>query len=115
MSGSRRRRDNFITQQQSPDGKNYVILANEISATLSIYKVEENCSGIPTAGIPGFLSDTICMGNHDSLWTDIVYHTKGVQYQWQQNSGLGWNNVAPGNGDTTQKLCNRCFECEYPI
>lgn len=92
----------FISQQQSPDGKNYVILANEISSTLSIYRVEENCSGTPTAGVIGFQSDTICMGNSDSLWTDIVFPTRGVQYQWQQNSGLGWNNVAPGNGDTTQ-------------
>jgi len=92
----------FISKNQSPDGHDYVILANEISSTLSIYKVEENCSGTPTAGIPGFLADTLCAGSTDSLWVDIAYPTKGIQYQWQQNTGLGWSNVAPGNGDTSE-------------
>ncbi|MBK7039944.1 MAG: T9SS type A sorting domain-containing protein [Bacteroidetes bacterium] len=91
----------FINNLQSPDGNNYVILANEISSTLSIYKVEENCAGTPTAGLPGFLSDTVCLGSSDSLWVNIPFQTKGVHYQWQQNTGLGWSNVAPGNGDTT--------------
>ncbi|MBK9301390.1 MAG: choice-of-anchor I family protein [Bacteroidetes bacterium] len=93
----------FINNLQSPDGNNYVILANEISSTLSIYKVEENCAGTPTAGLPGFLSDTVCLGSSDSLWVNIPFQTKGVHYQWQQNTGLGWSNVAPGNGDTTQQ------------
>ncbi len=90
-----------IPASQSADLNNYVILANEISSTLSIYKVEENCSGTPSAGTVTFVNDTICAGQTDTLVSSVIFKTRGVSYQWQENTGINWVNVAPGNGDTT--------------
>lgn len=91
----------YIPASQSADSNNYIILANEISSTLSIYKVEENCSGTPSAGTVTFINDTICAGQNDTLVSAITMKTRGVSYQWQENTGMNWVNVAPGNGDTT--------------
>jgi hypothetical protein len=70
----------YISQQDSPNGKPLVILANEISATLSIYQVN-TCAEVSGSPI-SLVSDTICSGQTSLI---AATSTNNVNYQWLLN------------------------------
>ncbi|MBC7863548.1 MAG: T9SS type A sorting domain-containing protein [Bacteroidia bacterium] len=71
----------FIDAAQSPNGKNIVILANEISSTLSIYQVDA-CSATLNYSVTASGPLTICQG--DSVKLDAVGNVSNT-YQWLLN------------------------------
>ena len=75
----------IIPESDSPNGKTLVILANEVSSTLSIYQVN-TCADLSGGSINS--NDlTICPGQSTQLSLSSV---NGVSYQWLLNG----NNVA---------------------
>lgn len=67
----------IIPASDSPNGQTLVILANEVSSTLSIYQVN-SCAEL-SGGTPISANDTICAGSTSTLSVQAV---NGVSYQW---------------------------------
>jgi len=73
----------FIPATQSPNGKNLLILSNEISSTLTIYQVNPCTeSGIATISAAG--STAICAGS--SVQLAITTPNGAYSYQWLKNN-----------------------------
>jgi len=67
----------FIPAAQSPNGKDILILANEVSSTLSIYQIN-SCAVVSGATISA-VNATICQGQSTQL---SVTSVPNVTYQW---------------------------------
>ena len=81
----------IIPAADSPNGKTLVILANEVSSTLSIYQVN-TCAEV--SGAPVTSNDlTICPSQSTQL---VVTNTANVSYQWLLNG----SQIANANGTT---------------
>lgn len=86
----------FITADQSPDGNSYVILANEVSSTLSIFRADA-CAATPIA-----LNDTICPNNTATLMASGAI--SGRDYKWYDAATAGNLLQTNGNSFTTPVL-----------
>jgi hypothetical protein len=81
----------IIPAADSPNGNTLVILANEVSSTLSIYQVN-TCAEV--SGAPITSNDlTICPSQSTQL---VVTNTANVSYQWLLNG----SQIANANGNT---------------
>jgi hypothetical protein len=69
-----------ISAEDSPNGNNIVILANEISSTLSIYQL--NSCATAAGGVITSNSNVICSGSSTTL---SIPGSTGSTYQWQLN------------------------------
>ncbi|NDA98823.1 MAG: hypothetical protein EBZ94_05560, partial [Crocinitomicaceae bacterium] len=69
-----------ISAEDSPNGNNIVILANEVSSTLSIYQL--NSCATAAGGVINTSSDEICSGSSTTL---SIPGSTGSSYQWQLN------------------------------
>ena len=67
----------FIPAAQSPNGKDLLILANEVSSTLSIYQI--NSCAVASGATISALNATICQGQSTQL---SVTSIPNVSYQW---------------------------------
>ncbi|HEY1038074.1 MAG TPA: T9SS type A sorting domain-containing protein, partial [Bacteroidia bacterium] len=72
----------LIPADQSPNGKNIVILSNETSSTLTIYEINP-CAAPGLAGIANNGSLTICAGDSVKLYNSNS--TTTTTYQWMLN------------------------------
>lgn len=70
----------LIDAMISPTGNDLVILANEVSSTLSVYEAKscQDLSGLILSG-----ADNYCQGDSVNIMTNT---TGSVTYQWQMNS-----------------------------
>ena len=69
-----------ISAEDSPNGNNIVILANEVSSTLSIYQL--NSCATAAGGVINASSNVICSGSSTML---SIAGSAGSTYQWQLN------------------------------
>ena len=73
----------YISSQDSPNGNDLLILANEVSSTLSVYQVN-TCVELAGAEITA-ASTTLCEGESTSL---TVQGASGSNYQWYYNNQM---------------------------
>ncbi len=73
----------FIPAEESPNGNNLVLLANEVSSTISVYEIS-TCAEI-SGGIIQALDSTICVGQSQVL---TVNELPNVSYQWLLNNQI---------------------------
>jgi hypothetical protein len=96
----------YIKPTQSPDGKPYVILANEISSTLGIFEVEVTCPDYvadiavnPSPTVAGQLPNTIYLGygpQSVTLSASVTPAYGAFTYAWSPVNGtMSQVNVAP--------------------
>jgi hypothetical protein len=87
-----------IPAAESPDGQDWVILANEVSSTLSIYKLK-TCFSTLNKSISAIGNTTFCQG--DSVRIKAASQSN-VSYQWQRNgtnvSAIDSNIIVKLNG-----------------
>lgn len=69
----------FIQPSQSPNGNAILLLANEISSTLSVFQVNP-CSGVSGVALTG--DENICAGDTTAIYTAPM---AGIGYQWYQD------------------------------
>ncbi|MFM9911167.1 MAG: choice-of-anchor I family protein [Chitinophagaceae bacterium] len=75
----------FVPSSKSPNGKNLVILSNEISSTVSVYEIAP-CVVSGIADIASVGSPTACAGNTVKLYN--VNSDASYTYQWYKNDSL---------------------------
>lgn len=83
----------YISAEESPNGNPIVILANEISSTLTIYQVN-TCASLSGIDITTTPNDTICSGNNAVLSTTV---TGSPALQWLNNNA----NISGATGTST--------------
>jgi hypothetical protein len=83
----------YISAAESPNGNDLVILANEISSTLSIYQVN-TCASLSNVNINVTPNDTICAGGSANFSTAIGANTN---VQWLYNNA----NILGATGTST--------------
>jgi hypothetical protein len=71
----------YISAAESPNGNAILILANEVSSTLSIYQIN-SCAELSGAPI-STQNNTICAGQNTSI---TATPTANVSYEWLQNN-----------------------------
>lgn len=96
----------YISNTSSPDGNHYIIVANEISGTLSVYRIGAETGCFPV----GFLQhpvDPAPVYNGAGVATfsvETIGHGSGpVYYQWQEN-GVNITDGGVYSGATTATL-----------
>ncbi len=74
----------YIDAVDSPNGNSIMLLANEISSTLTIYQINtcEEMAGVSLATTNG---TTFCASDNSDLYTSPM---AGVTYQWLNGSGI---------------------------
>ena len=101
----------IIPASESPNGKTLVILANEVSSTLSIYQIN-SCADV--SGAPINSTDlSLCPGQSTTL---TVSNVAGVSYQWLLNNvaiSSATNNTFQANlsGNYSLKVTNNILGC----
>jgi hypothetical protein len=83
----------YISAAQSPNGNDLVILANEVSSTLSIYQVN-TCASLSNVNISVSPNDTICAGGSANFSTTVGANTN---LQWLYNNA----NIVGATGTST--------------
>ncbi|MBX7093676.1 MAG: choice-of-anchor I family protein [Flavobacteriales bacterium] len=102
----------FIPASQSPNGNDLVILANEISSTLSIYQVQ-TCEATLPMTINAASSTSFCSGESVDL---TLANSAGHTIQWLQNNvALSGETSATINidaaGDYAVKVTSNTYGC----
>lgn len=101
----------FISAAESPNNKALLILANEVSSTLSIYQIN-SCADLSGGSITS--NDlSLCPGQTTSL---SVTNVSGVSYQWLLNGAVitnATNNTYQTNqvGNIAVKVTNSSLGC----
>ena len=101
----------FISAADSPNNKALLILANEVSSTLSIYQIN-SCADLSGGSITS--NDlSLCPGQTTSL---SVTNVSGVSYQWLLNGAVianATNNTYQANqvGNLAVKVTNSSLGC----
>ncbi|MCF8444727.1 MAG: T9SS type A sorting domain-containing protein, partial [Crocinitomicaceae bacterium] len=101
----------FISAADSPNNKALLILANEVSSTLSIYQIN-SCADLSGGSITS--NDlSLCPGQTTSL---SVTNVSGVSYQWLLNGAVianATNNTYQANqvGNIAVKVTNSSLGC----
>ena len=101
----------YISAAESPNGNAILILANEVSSTLTIYQIN-SCAELSGAPITS-QNDTICSGQNTTLSATI---TPNVSYEWLQN-GIVIPNAnqatltASSSGNYVLKMTNSALAC----
>ena len=101
----------YISAAQSPNGNAILILANEVSSTLSIYQIN-SCAELSGAPI-STQNNTICAGQSTSI---TATPTANVNYEWLQNNlpiqnANQVNYVATSSGTYALKVINSSLNC----
>jgi hypothetical protein len=101
----------YISAAQSPNGNAILILANEVSSTLSIYQINScaESSGAPITT----QNNTICAGQNTSI---SAIPTANISYEWLQNSlpipnANQVNYAATTAGTYALKVTNSTLNC----
>ncbi len=81
----------YIDAANSPNGNSIMLLANEISSTITVYQIN-TCKEKAGVNITSTNGITFCAGDSSSLYT---LQSTGVNYQWYQNG-----NILAGESDT---------------
>jgi len=79
----------FIPAAQSPNGNDILILANEVSSTLSIYQIN-NCA-VASGALISSLNQSICQGESTQLSINSI---PNVSYQWIKDGQVLSNQTA---------------------
>ena len=100
-----------ISAEDSPNGNNIVILANEISSTLSIYQL--NSCATAAGGVITSNSNVICSGSSTTL---SIPGSTGSTYQWQLNgqeipNATGTQYVASSAGNYSVLVNSTILSC----
>jgi hypothetical protein len=74
----------FIPASQSPNGNDILILANEVSSTLTIYQVN-SCEALSNVSISPASNVSFCAGDNVTLTASVG---SGVTYQWLQDGNV---------------------------
>ena len=101
----------YISAAQSPNGNAILILANEVSSTLSIYQIN-SCAELSGAPISA-QNNTICAGQNTSI---TATPTANVSYEWLQNNlpiqnANQVNHTATTAGTYALKVTNSTLNC----
>jgi hypothetical protein len=101
----------YISAAQSPNGNAILILANEVSSTLSIYQIN-SCAELSGAPI-STQNNTICAGQNTSI---SATPTANVSYEWLQNNlpiqnANQVNYAATTAGTYSLKVTNSTLNC----
>ena len=101
----------YISAAQSPNGNAILILANEVSSTLSIYQIN-SCAELSGAPITT-QNNTICAGQNTLI---TATPTANVSYEWLQNNLLIQNANQVSYSATTAgtyalKVTNSTLNC----
>ncbi len=101
----------YISAAQSPNGNAILILANEVSSTLSIYQIN-SCAELSGAPI-STPNNTICAGQNTSI---TATPTANVSYEWLQNNlpiqnANQVNYAATTAGTYALKVTNSTLNC----
>jgi hypothetical protein len=101
----------YISAAESPNGNAILILANEVSSTLSIYQIN-SCAELSGAPITT-PNNTICAGQNTSI---TATPTANVSYEWLQNNlpiqnANQVNYVATTVGTYALKVTNSTLNC----
>ena len=101
----------YIDAAQSPNGNAILILANEVSSTLSIYQIN-SCAELSGAPITS-QNNTICAGQNTSI---TATPTANVSYEWLQNNltiqnANQVNYLATTAGTYAVKVTNSTLNC----
>ncbi len=101
----------YISAAQSPNGNALLILANEVSSTLSIYQIN-SCAELSGAPITT-QNNTICAGQNTSI---TATPTANVSYEWLQNNlpiqnANQVNYTATTAGTYALKVTNSTLNC----
>jgi hypothetical protein len=101
----------YISAAQSPNGNAILILANEVSSTLSIYQIN-SCAELSGAPI-STQNNTICVGQNTSI---SATPTANVSYEWLQNNlpiqnANQVNYAATTAGTYSLKVTNSTLNC----
>lgn len=101
----------YITPQQSPNGKGYVIVANEISGTVSVFEVKNNIPANPNTGIDDVNGTAPCKvypnPNNGTMTIDYTLpeNTAGAFEVYDMAGKKVWSTVL-GGGQNTVSLQN---------
>jgi hypothetical protein len=101
----------YISAAESPNGNAILILANEVSSTLSIYQIN-SCAELSGAPITT-PNNTICAGQNTSI---TATPTANVSYEWLQNNlpiqnANQVNYTATTAGTYALKVTNSTLNC----
>lgn len=101
----------YISAAESPNGNDILILANEVSSTLTIYQVN-TCAELSGAPIT-CLNDTICAGQIANLNANS---TPSVSYEWLMNgmaipNATNTSYAAMASGVYAVKVTNSNLNC----
>jgi Secretion system C-terminal sorting domain len=101
----------YISAAESPNGNAILILANEVSSTLSIYQIN-SCAELSGAPI-STQNNTICAGQNTSI---SATPTVNVSYEWLQNNlpiqnANQVNYAATTAGTYSLKVTNSTLTC----
>jgi hypothetical protein len=101
----------FIPNTESPDGNSYLILANEVSSTLTVYRVDE-C--IQSTSITASGNTSFCQGGSVNLNYNSTQN--GLAYQWIKNNtnvpfGTTPTLLVYTSGNYALKLTNTAAGC----
>lgn len=97
-----------IPGSASPDGKHYVIVANEISGTLSIYRITNTTSCTPVKITSNPVSPApVYNGYGIATFTAKASGSGTITYQWQENGvNITDGGVYSGTNTATLKITN---------
>jgi hypothetical protein len=100
-----------ISNTASPDGKHYILVANEISGTISIYRITNTADCTPVDIITGPVNPApVNNGSGTATFSVKTNTTDKVIYQWQENGvNIKDDSVYSGTNTATLKITNPRF------
>jgi hypothetical protein len=108
----------YIKGNESPTGKPYVILANEVSSTLAVFEVEVDCPSYvtsidvtPSPTVPGQTANTIYLGYGSQQLTLSATVSTNITgetlYSWMPQSSISNNITVSPQVSTTYSVTVR--------
>lgn len=93
-----------ISNLASPDGKHYLLVANEISGTISVYRITNTATCTPVQITTEPVTPAPLSNGYGTATISVATNTTSqVTYQWQEN-GVNISDGAVYSGTNTAKL-----------